>query len=188
MLGPLETQHKKLIQNKELNCNMLKKASILITLFLLGCATMNSKNDQFIEIGMLRSNVLKITECIEEIQLMTDPSQFSRACKIRKNEVDYIVAFDNNDHTIVISTNSTKFRLPNGIGVGDTFSKIKRSYNNYHIKPSLGFGRFVVVQDGVHTFGFSWILRSKNDSRSDFERNSKIDDNEKIEWIELEKI
>ncbi len=157
---------------------MTKVATILFSLIVIGCATMNLKNS--IEIGMSKEEVRTIrSDFIEEL-IMTSGGQFSKGLKFINDEKEFHIVFDENEIVYKIITSSPSFYLNSGISVNSTFGEVKKTYDKYSIELYSGYGRLVSIENENITLGFSW---SKND-----QNNKTINDSEKVKWIEVNRI
>jgi hypothetical protein len=150
---------------------------IILSLWCCNYMSIAEANNNSITIGMKKDSLNFELFC-ESTLIMTAPAQFRKSCRVNVDNTEYILAIDEEDRICKIFTLSGKFRSHKGIGIGYTFKDIKDSYANFKILSLLGYGKLVSVANEETIFCFPW----------DEEDSTTIDDDEKIEWIELKAI
>jgi hypothetical protein len=138
-----------------------------------------------VTVGMITSDVVKYyskipPDLVEDYKSPTVSeivsSSLMRYIHIASNKgIIFTLAVDVNNSINWISTHDKSFKLSNGIGIGSTFSDIKKTYQKYEVVTG---DRYIQV-DGNIRFGFLWSPELYK---------PKIKDDEKVIWIELDKI
>ena len=160
----------------------MKILKYLILLLLVSGAVWGYKSTSDnppIKIGMPKIDVYKVSKVIAQEYWVIRPSETATCLRvIPYKNIEFLLAFDSTEHVKHISTSNAAFKLPNGLGVNSTFAELKKQYENYRIYELLGHARYFDPCDGT-LFGFIPIID---------EDNSKIEDEEKVKWIELQEI
>ncbi len=139
-----------------------------------------SAEDNRIRLGMSRAEMEHITPCMENLGILVSPAQFREGCTIQYHGIEFWAAFDDKQQIVYLSTGSSQYRSSKGLGVGSTFSEIKKQHSKFKAIPILGYGRLIVIEEEGLTFGFPWV--------EDSEGPKAIQDTDQVVWLELEQI
>ena len=129
-----------------------------------------------LKLGMTRAEVERAVTVSEALQVLASPASFAEAVRAKLvSGVEAVVMFDDGDLVFCIQVEDGSIRFSGSIGVGSTWSEVRKIYPNATAFDFLGYGFLLrVARD-------TWIVFPFDSPKS----GDGLQDEARVVWIEF---